>query len=38
LEPIEAGRIGGFIAEEIIQQTGAQFNLNKIKELRLSLF
>jgi len=38
LEPIEAGKIGGFIAEEIIQQTGAQFNLNKIKELRLSLF
>jgi sugar/nucleoside kinase (ribokinase family) len=38
LPPIEAGKIGGFVAEEIIQQTGAQFNLNKIKELSLSLF
>ena len=38
LEPIEAGKIGGFIAEEIIQKTGAQFNLNKIKELSSSLF
>ena len=38
LRPIEAGKIGGFVAEEIIQQTGAQFKLNKIKELSLSLF
>ena len=38
LKPIEAGKIGGFVAEEIIQQTGAQLNLNKIKELSLTLF
>lgn len=38
LGPIEAGKIGGFVAEEIIQQTGAQLNLNKIKELSLTLF
>ena len=38
LEPIEAAKIGSFIAEEIIQQTGAQFNLNKIKELRFITF
>ena len=38
LEPIEAGKIGAFVAEEIIQQTGAQLNLNKIKELSLTLF
>jgi len=37
-DPIEAGKIGGFVAEEIIQQTGAQLNLNKIKELSLTLF
>ena len=38
LGPIEAGKIGGIVAEEIIQQTGAQLNLNKIKELSLTLF
>ena len=38
LGSIEAGKIGGFVAEEIIQQTGAQLNLNKIKELSLTLF
>jgi len=38
LEPIQAGKIGGFLAEEIIQGTGAQFNMNKIEELRISLF
>ena len=38
LKPIEAGKIGGYFAEEIIQQTGAQLNLNKIKELSLTLF
>ena len=38
LRPIEACKIGGFVAEEIIQQTGAQLNLNKIKELSLTLF
>ena len=38
LKPIDAGKIGGYVAEEIIQQTGAQLNLNKIKELSLTLF
>ena len=38
LEPIQAGKIGGFLAEEIIQGTGSQFNINKIAELRILLF
>ena len=34
---IRAGEIGGLLAEEIIQQSGAQFPLQKIQELRSEL-
>jgi len=32
-----AGEIGGFLAEEIIQQSGAQFELKKMQELKSEL-
>ena len=38
MKPVEAGKIGGYLAEEIIKEAGAQFNINKIKELSLTLF
>ena len=38
MNPVEAGKIGGYLAEEIIKEAGAQFNINKIKELSLTLF
>jgi sugar/nucleoside kinase (ribokinase family) len=38
MNPVEAGEIAGHLAEEIIKEAGAQFDINKIKELSLSLF
>ena len=34
----QAGHIGAFLAEEIIQETGAQFKLDKINQFQSSLF
>jgi len=34
----KAGEIGGYLAEEIIQGPGAQFKLDQIRQLKLSLF
>ena len=33
-----AGEIGGLLAEEIIQQSGAQFGIDKINFLRIKFF
>jgi sugar/nucleoside kinase (ribokinase family) len=38
LPPPKAGEIGGYLAEEIIQGPGAQFELDQIRQLKLSLF
>ena len=35
---MRAGEIGGYLAEEIIQSPGAQFELNQIQQLKTSLF
>ena len=35
---MRAGEIGGYLAEEIIQGPGAQFELNQIQQLKTSLF
>ncbi|MBT3478116.1 MAG: adenosine kinase [Candidatus Marinimicrobia bacterium] len=37
-DSFRAGEIGGYLAEEIIQGPGAQFEINKMKEFKTTLF